>query len=514
MDKRILAISWQNGKFIALNFVKGEVKSVWICPEPVNDESNFKTVLAEAVNQTGYEGEKVLILIGTRKLSHHIIEVPPVRGADLEYYIERKANQLKTFEQPLAYSFWKTLPTRTSEAVLVNIYPRPFLENLVITCRELGFHLSRMFSLHATMRLQLPTLQITSEEAVALVVEMEGTTALLIGRKDGQIYFARTIYSTWRTNLEYLGTEIMRSILFVKQQFGAVATRIFIYGDQADQWTKPLSDICGLPVEVRKYPATIEDWLKESLKLPEETTENLVTPDWRKEPQTRLFIKMVGFVSAIIIAGIMVWIGFVEKEIRHRIKVLASLQPLQTQLQESQKEILSRKTELEHRKELIRIVTDNPMHPVPGWFFGYLSDVLPEDLVLKEVQIYWTNGVWKVRISGVVQPVGNKPIEVALANGLQMLQNRLEKSPFHFKVTGKTQIASAKPASNEPSKPTEVSDTSKEISPAIGIRRQTGIGMIGDELTNNVKTTPEIPPFLEKVKPQEKSIFWIEGVMK
>jgi hypothetical protein len=38
--------------------------------------------------------------------------------------------------------------------------------------------------------------------------------------------------------------------------------------------------------------------------------------------------------------------------------------------------------------------------------------------------------------------------------------------------------------------------------------------MIGDELTNNVKTTPEIPPFLEKVKPQEKSIFWIEGVMK
>lgn len=261
-------------------------------------------------------------------------------------------------------------------------------------------------------------------------------------------------------------------------------------------------------------PVTIEDWLKESLKLPEETTENLVTPDWRREPQTRLFIKMAGFVAALIIAGIVVWIGFVEKEIRHRVKTLASLQPLQNQLQETKNEILAKKTELEHRKELIKIVTDNPLHPVPGWFFGYLSDVLPEDFVLKELHIHWTNGVWKVRISGVVQPVGNKPVEQALIAGLQLLQNRLEQSPFHFKTTDKIQVASAKPTSPEPSKPAEVSDTAKDISTGIGIRRQVGIGMLGDELTNNVRTTPEVPPFLEKIKLQDKSVFWIEGVMQ
>lgn len=514
MDKKILAIGWLNGKFTALNFIKGEVKSKWTSPEPVNDESGFKSALGEAVNQTEFSGDKVLILIGTRKLTHHIIEVPPVKGADLEYYIERKANQLKTFEEPLAYSFWRTPPTRTSEAVLVNIYPRPFLESLVISARELDLRLSRMFSIHAPMRLQFSALSVPSDEVVALAAENEGTTTLLIGKKDGNVYFGRTIYSTWRAEHEYLGTEIMRSILFVKQQFGVMASRIIIYGSQADQWVKPLTDVCGLPVEARQYPATIEDWLKESLKLPEETTENLVTPDWRREPQTRLFIKMAGFVAALIIAGIVVWIGFVEKEIRHRVKTLASLQPLQNQLQETKNEILAKKTELEHRKELIKIVTDNPLHPVPGWFFGYLSDVLPEDFVLKELHIHWTNGVWKVRISGVVQPVGNKPVEQALIAGLQLLQNRLEQSPFHFKTTDKIQVASAKPTSPEPSKPAEVSDTAKDISTGIGIRRQVGIGMLGDELTNNVRTTPEMPPFLEKMKSQDKSVFWIEGVMQ
>ncbi|MCX7872775.1 MAG: hypothetical protein N2487_05770, partial [Verrucomicrobiae bacterium] len=135
MQRKTLAIYWLNGKFIALNIHKGEVKAIWTCPEPVNEENDFKTLLNEAVNQTGFNGDKVCVLIGSRKMMHHIIEVPPVKGADLEYYIERKANQLKTFEEPLAYSFWRTPPTRISDAVLVNIYPRSLLEKIAVTCK-------------------------------------------------------------------------------------------------------------------------------------------------------------------------------------------------------------------------------------------------------------------------------------------------------------------------------------------------------------------------------------------
>jgi len=508
MDKKVLAICWLNGRLRAMAVHKGAVKSTWECPQIVDENCDFQAILNEAVNQTGFDGVKVCILINSRRMMYHLLEVPPVSGSDLEYYVERKVNQLKAFDEPAGFCYTKTLPTRTSNGLLVNIYPRSLLERLVENCQAQELHLSRMFTLQSVMREQLASLNANEEEPVVLAANIEGTTALLIGRKDGEIYFGRTIYSDWKVDPEYVCTEIMRSVLFVKQQFGVMATRIFLFGTELDKWEKKIEQMCNLPVASINYPSTPVDWLKECLKLSEETTDNIVSVDLRKEPQTRLFIRMVGFLALVIIFGIGVWIAFVEKEIIHQKKIYASLQPLEGQLQETQKQLFAKRDELQHRQQFVKLITDNLTYPVPGWFFGYLCDVFPEDLVLKELHIHWTNGVWHVRIAGVVQPADDKSPDEALALGLQLLQSKLEKSPFHFKTTNKSQV-------NMPTIINRNTNTQIDVSPSIAstfeARRKAGIMALGDDLTNSTRTT--VPQFFEKLKGGEK-VFWLEGVMQ
>jgi hypothetical protein len=508
MDKKVLAICWLNGQFKAMAVHKGAVKSIWESPQIVDENADFQAVLNEAVNQTGYNGVNVCILISSRKLMYHLIEVPPVSGADLEYYIERKANQLKAFDEPLSFCYIKTLPTRISNGVLVNIYPRSFLEKLTGRCNEIDLHLSRMFTLQSVMRTQLGSLNVAIEEPVVLAADVNGSTALLIGRKDGEVYFGRTIYGNWKVDPEYVCNEIMRSVLFVKQQFGIMATRVFLYGTELDRWKNAVEQICGLPAEPISYPSTAIDWLKECLKLSEDSNDNLVTADLRQEPQTRLFLRMTGFLAVLIIAGIGIWIAFVEKEIKHQKNVYASLVPAQKQLEETKNKLFAVRDEIQHRQQFVKLITDNIIHPVPGWFFGYLCDVFPDDLVLKELEIRWTNGLWHVRIVGVVHPADDKTAEQALAFGMQLLQNRLERSPFHFKVIKKSETpmpAVALTGTNVPS------DISSDISSGIAARKQAGISMLGEGLANT--TRPDTPTLIQKIKGGQTS-FWLEGVMQ
>lgn len=510
---KVLAISWLHGKFRAIYLNKGEVRSVWESPSPVDENIDFTTVLNEAVNQTGYDGVNVAMVLGTRRLIHHLVEVPPVTGSDLDYYVERRANQLKTFDEPAAFSYTKTPPTKISNAIVVHILPKPFLEKLISACHELDLHMTRLFPVPVIMQTQLPKIQSLEEEIVALVSELEGTTNLLIAKKNGEVFFGRTIYRTWRDDAEYVGTEIMRSILFVKQQFGVMATRIFLFGEKAADFIGIMQHVTGLPVEVVEKPASSQEWLLEMLKLPEDCTDNLISPDLRQEPQVKLLIKMVGFLVILIIAIVGGWVAFTEKQVRSQKIAYEKLLPRRATLEKKYQEIKQREIEIEHRNQVIKLVTDNPSNPVPGWFLGYLCDIMPDDLVLHELHISRSNNLWYVRIAGSVQPVGDKKIETAKYLAMQVLQNKLEKSPFHLKVTRKSPDVEPAPATAATQQPEQISDTAKDISSGLAMRREAGISMLGDALTNSTKSTG-LPGFIEKTTLAEKAKFWLEGVMQ
>ena len=89
----------------------------------------------------------------------------------------------------------------------------------------------------------------------------------------------------------------------------------------------------------------------------------------------------------------------------------------------------------ERKKELVRIVSDEKPPPVPAWFLGYLSQAVPEDLVLTEFRVARTNNLWSVVINGTAQPTTNASPWTVFRQAFTSLTNNLAMGPFHLQIS-------------------------------------------------------------------------------
>ena len=74
----------------------------------------------------------------------------------------------------------------------------------------------------------------------------------------------------------------------------------------------------------------------------------------------------------------------------------------------------------------------NALHypPVPGWFAGYVSEVLPRGLVLKKLEVRRESDKWLVHIAGYGQDTLPKS-----AKQLAAFEQELQDGRFHVVVT-------------------------------------------------------------------------------
>src|SRR5437870_1814576 len=195
MDKNILCLSWLNGQVKALAVRNGAVVKAWERPGTSEDFGNFSEILQQAVAETGYSGDDVALVLSHARLTQQLIETPPVKGWNLRWFLERRARHLKTFTTDAVWSYQPTLPTKNAKAVLLNLFPKPFLDQLIQACEQADLQLVKLFPATAILDQQLKNLPLGDEEVGVLAAETGGTTTVVIGRKDGEIYLSRTLNS-------------------------------------------------------------------------------------------------------------------------------------------------------------------------------------------------------------------------------------------------------------------------------------------------------------------------------
>ena len=93
MSKKILGISWLNGRFHAAALNGSTVLASWASPQPVPHEGDFAEALAEAVRQTRFTGAQVVVVLDHGSLLFHVEETPPVKGRMLGQLLERRVAQ-------------------------------------------------------------------------------------------------------------------------------------------------------------------------------------------------------------------------------------------------------------------------------------------------------------------------------------------------------------------------------------------------------------------------------------
>src|SRR2546427_5014866 len=444
MSETVLSLSLLNERFSATAVQRGNAAATWDRPEPVTDLADFASVVREAVKQTGYVGTAVTAVLAHQRLAQQLVESPPVKGRNLKLFLQSRVKQLKPFASEAAWSYQPTLPTRNAQATLVHLFPRDVFNQLVNACDQGELKCVRVIPASAILQLELATLPLEPNEVALLAAETGGTTTVVIGRKDGQIYLGRTLSSSWNVHPDRVNVDLNRTLLYVKQQFGAQVSSVWLFGAGAPAQIAPMKTAFRLPVNLSPVQPSPSYWNEQALKVPVGDTSNLISAEELEAPRRRVFLRVtsvavgVAALVALITAALVQW--WVMKQGKQFLKLQSKVEQLQVRnaaLQDREREFLQ-------KKQFVKVVSEEKVPPVPGWFLGYLGDILPEQLLLGQVRLNREEDQWYVELGGTLQPTTKQAPAKVLADAVATLKTNLAQGPFHVQFLGERSGAAGK----------------------------------------------------------------------
>lgn len=430
-----LSVSWLNGQFKALAVQRGVVEGTWERPGELEGTGNFEALLREAVQKTGYHGLTVSLLLAHPRLVQQLVEVPPVKGSALKKVIHRQAQQQKMFDGEAACAFQPSLSDKGSKRVVLHLFPKLLLDQLVQGAHRNELHLTSVLPPSAVLHYQMAQLPLEKEEIALLAAETGGSTTVVIGRSDGQVLLARTLPGSWNEAAERLAVDLNRTILFVNQQYGvAINKGVWLFGPGATEQSAAMQRHIQLPVKPSPVAYQPFYWATEAVKLTAELTPNFISVEMQKAPQQRVFAQVVGAGTAGFVLASLAASAFLILEARQETANIRTLTAREAELQAQHKEFQQKNIELARKEQRVKLVIDHRPPPVPGWFLGYLSEVLPPDLVVTNLVTKREADLWKVQLTGTLQATGNPPAPAALSNSVALLTSRLVNGPFHLRL--------------------------------------------------------------------------------
>jgi hypothetical protein len=229
--------------------------------------------------------------------------------------------------------------------------------------------------------------------------------------------------------------DLNRTILFVNQQYGVTVNRgIWLFGPAADQQVEAIQKHTQLPVQVSPLEYEPFYWATEAARLRPTLAPNFISPELQKAPQRQVFAKVVAATAIFVLLASLSLSAYSHYQARQEtsnIKLLASqLDRLQTQRSELQR----RNDKLDRDQQISQLVLDRRPSPVPVWFLGYLSEAVPNELVVTNLHIKQESGLWKVHLAGTCQSVGGQLAPESFSKATGLLADRLANGPFHLKL--------------------------------------------------------------------------------
>jgi hypothetical protein len=280
----------------------------------------------------------------------------------------------------------------------------------------------------------LKDLPIGDQESAVLAAETGGTTTVIIGRKDGQIYLGRTLNSSWNIYPDRVNVDLNRTLLYVKQQFGAPVDSLWLFGSGTADHTGPMQLVVKSPVKTSPVPSNPYYWIQETLKLPFGESNNLISSELHDAPRRRLLVRATAVIISLMAVAAVATAAVFQVLVTDRQKTFDRLQPKVEKLQDRKAQLQQRELELAQHKQFVNLVIDQSIPAVPGWFLGYLGNAVPDELYLSRLQFKRDDDLWVFQVSGNLQPSTNTA-PGALAEAVSRFTNNLASGPFHVKIT-------------------------------------------------------------------------------
>jgi hypothetical protein len=437
MTSPLLSLSLLNGQLKAVAFARGSVKAEWECSEPVTDLNGLDEKMEVILRETQYAGGPVSLVLAHPRLTQQLIETPPVKGWSLQSFLERRVKQFKGFTTDAAWSYQHTLPTKNAQAVLLHLTSRPFLDQLTQICAGNGLRLTAVMPASVVLSRQLSQLPVSDDDVVLLAAETGTGTTVVVGRRDGRIYLGRSLSSGWKTSPEKIQTDLNRTILYTKQQFGTAVNSVWLLGNDAGTQTAALQTALGIPVRINPVVPGPFHWNHEAAELPSSTPGNLITSELQQAPRRRVLARVTAVMIAILALVSVMAAASVEWIARDRQDQIDKLEAKLWELEERKVALELRETEVQRQQDFIRIVSEEKVPAVGGWLLGHLGDVMPSDLLLTGLDLRRENDLWKVQLDGALQPGVGPDSRLLAAASVDALTLQLAEGPFHLELRQK-----------------------------------------------------------------------------
>jgi hypothetical protein len=438
-----LSASWLNGQFKAVAIHRGMVGASWERQEESDTAGNFERLIREAVQQTGYRGQTVSLLVAHPRLAQPLVEVPPVKGAMLKKVLQQQAQHQKMFPGEAAWAIQGSFADRPSKSVILHLFPKALLDQLVLGCKRNGLRLTAVIPASAVLHSQLSDLPLENGETALLAAETAGSVTVVVGRRDGQIFLARTLPGNWNEGSERLAVDLNRTILFVNQQYGVtVDSGIWLFGRRTAEQLAALQRLVQLPIKASPVQFQPFYWATECVKLKPQLVPNLISLEEQQAPQRRVFAKVVAISTAVVLFLSVAAALYSSLAARQEKANIRSLTAQLTRLQDQRQVLQLRNNELASREKVIKLVLEERPAPVPLWFLAYLGQSVPEELVVTNLSITRASDLWNVRLAGTVQAT-NDLTPASVSRSLALLRANLTGPPFNLKLLGEQLAKSA-----------------------------------------------------------------------
>jgi hypothetical protein len=428
-------VSWLYDQFKAVSVQRGVVEASWEHAGPIEGASHFEALLKEAIQETGYRGQTVSLLLAHQRLAQQMVDVPPVKGTMLAKLMQRHAQQQKVFQGEAAWAFQTTPAPKGTQRVLLHLFPRILLNQLSQASRRHDLHLVSVMPPSVVLQQQLASLPADKGELSLLAAETGNSTTVVIGRHDGEILLARTLPGTWKESADRLALDLNRTVLFASQQYGVnIDNGIWLFGAGAEEKLQAVQSQVQVPVRVSPVEASPFYWATTSLKLRTDSVPNFISAEMQKAPQRRVFAKVVAAGTILAFLASIAGSGYILLQAQQELKNIATLGRQIEQLQTRQQQLQKRNQELAQKRQVTRMVLDEQTPPVPAWFLAYLGETVPSDLVITNCHLKHEGEYWRVQLGGTKQTLETPLSQEDTEKALNTLKTRLASGPFHLVV--------------------------------------------------------------------------------
>ncbi len=442
-----LGIAWMHGVFHAAVFRRQTLVASWSCDVEVPGVEDFEYAFDSALGALGFKGEEVFLILAHDQFIHQAEQAPAFSEAASRSYLRGRVERHEKEREPVLWVSQRTLSARQEAAFVLHMLPSAFYGRLNSLLLARRLDLTRILPVSVPLQLILESLETPKDQPVIVAAETGAATTVLAARNDGQLLFSRTLLAKWDADPARLGVEVNRSLLYAKQQFGAVIDRVWLLGDASEAARTEVQTRCGAGKEITVRASAPVDWLQAVARLSPRHPVNLVAGYLGRKRRHQ-------FVRRALIAGCWLGLGLMAldawtrsgrwQEERQRFSTLTASEAT---LHETRARLEQRNKSADAHRNFIKQASEDRLPPVPPRLLAFVANALPGDASLTDFQVKWdaaTKG-WSFRLDGQIE--GD---EETAREALASFQKILARSPLRARFNDATRaIAPVPVAGNE-----------------------------------------------------------------